>query len=98
MNGLITLVLGLSLGCSFIGLLRLARTAGARHAPHPAALTAAFRPVVEGTVWRSCHDMACGHMTTRWLPQPGGGHRCERAAQHRGDVHLTRTTDTVPGD
>lgn len=50
---------------------------------------AEFRPVVEGTVWRACHDVTCGHMTTRWIPQLEGGHRCEHAARHRGAVHLT---------
>lgn len=91
-NDLIAIVLGTLLGCSFVGLLRLARTAGARHAP-PAARTAAFQPIAEGTVWRSCHDTACGHMTTRHLPGPGGTYRCERAGQHRGDVHLTHTAE-----
>lgn len=60
----------------------------------PAAGPAAFRPVIEGTVWRPCHDTTCGHMTTRWIPGPDGAHRCERSAEHRGEVHLTRTTDT----
>ncbi|MFI0768579.1 hypothetical protein ACH4TQ_27385 [Streptomyces sp. NPDC021218] len=89
---LITIALGLGVGCWFIALLKLARTAGARHAQHPAARPGSFRPVVEGTVWRPCHDTACGHMTTRWLPGPDGTYRCERAAGHRGAVHLTRTT------
>lgn len=88
----IKLLLGLTLGLWIVALLRLARTAGARHAPHPA-----FRPVAEGTVWRPCHDTACGHMTTRHLPGPGGAYRCEHSDRHRGDVHLT-TTDTAQGD
>ncbi|MET7933440.1 hypothetical protein [Streptomyces sp. NPDC005322] len=63
------------------------------------ANAAEFRPVVEGTVWRPCHDTACGHMTTRWTPAPDGGLRCEQAARHRGAVHLTHTTtDTTKGD
>jgi hypothetical protein len=88
-NGLITLVLGLALGGSIVALLRLARTAGARHAPHPAVRPGAFEAAPDGTRWITCHDMACGHMTTRWVPQPGGGHRCEHSARHRGAVHLT---------
>lgn len=89
MNDLIRLTLGVSLGCWFVGILKLARTAGARHAPRPAARPAAFRAVAEGTVWRPCHDTACGHMTTRHLPGPDGAYRCERSARHRGDVRLT---------
>ncbi|MEU9792933.1 hypothetical protein AB0E27_20285 [Streptomyces sparsogenes] len=91
MNGLLTLVLGVATGLAVIGLLTLARTAGVRPAPRPAP---AFRPVAEGTVWRPCHDTACGHTATRWLRGPDGTYRCERAAEHRGDVHLTHTTDT----
>lgn len=90
-DALITLVLGTALGCWFIALLRLARTSGARHAPHPAARPGAFEPAAPGTRWLVCHDTACGHMTTRWLPGPGGAYRCEQAARHRGDVHLTPT-------
>lgn len=97
MNGLITLVLGLGLGCWVVALLKLARTAGLRHAPHPAARPEAFRPAPDGTRWLACHDTGCGHMTTRWVPAPGGGLRCEHAARHRGAVHLTRTTDTTWG-
>ncbi|MEU5608405.1 hypothetical protein AB0H03_06555 [Streptomyces sparsogenes] len=88
---MISILLGGGVGLAVIGLLTLARTAGVQRAPRPAP---AFRPVVKGTVWRPCHDTACGHMTTRWIPAPDGAHRCEWEAQHRGDVHLTRTTDT----
>lgn len=92
---MITIILGAAVGCSFIALLRLARTAGVRHAPRPAARPDAFRPAPDGVRWLPCHDAACDHMTTRWIPSPDGKPRCEQAAQHRGDVHLT---DTTQGD
>ncbi|MFF4479499.1 hypothetical protein ACFY1A_21115 [Streptomyces sp. NPDC001520] len=88
---MITVTLGTLLGSAFIWLLRLARTVGVRHAPHPAARPGAFGAAPDGTRWIACHDTACGHMTTRWLPGPGGALRCERAAGHRGAVHLTPT-------
>ncbi|MBL1100102.1 hypothetical protein [Streptomyces coffeae] len=59
----------------------------------PAEPPAEFQPLPPGTVWRACHDVTCGHMTTRWLPRPDGSYRCEHAARHRGDVHLTHTTE-----
>ncbi|MEU8723562.1 hypothetical protein [Streptomyces antimycoticus] len=85
---LITILLGLGVGCWVIALLKAIRTAGVR----PGAGPGPFPPVEPGTRWLACHDMACGHMTTRWLPGPGGTLRCERVAEHRGAVHLTHTT------
>ncbi|NUH35311.1 hypothetical protein HUF15_00755 [Streptomyces samsunensis] len=86
---MITILLGVLLGSAFIWGLCLVRTAGARRAPRPGAFGAA----PEGTCWHACHDVACGHMTTRWIPTPDGGRRCEHAARHRGPIHLTRTTE-----
>ncbi|MEE4598272.1 hypothetical protein V2J94_41625 [Streptomyces sp. DSM 41524] len=87
---MITIILGTLIGSAFIWLLCLARTVGVRHAPRPAIRPgAAFQPTTPGTCWHVCHDVACGHMTTRWIPTPGGGLRCEHAARHRGVVHLT---------
>ena len=58
----------------------------------PSRASVPFRALPPGTRWLACHDMACGHMTTRWIPTPGGGLRCEHAARQRGVVHLTHTT------
>ncbi|WP_413102269.1 hypothetical protein [Streptomyces sp. Inha503] len=88
---MITILLGTLVGSAFIWALCLARTAGVRRASRPAH-SGPFRPVANGTCWHVCHDTACGHMTTRWIPTPGGTLRCSNAAQHRGDAHLTRTT------
>ncbi|MCP9205547.1 hypothetical protein [Streptomyces cucumeris] len=84
---MITTVLGGLVGGAFVWILRLARTVGV-HRPAPARPTATFRPIAEGTVWQPCHDVTCGHMTTRWVPTLDG-YRCERAAEHRGAIHLT---------
>ncbi|MER8158119.1 hypothetical protein [Streptomyces sp. NPDC094472] len=89
---MITILLGVLLGSACIWGLCLVRTAGVRRAPRPAVRPgAAFRPAPDGTCWDVCHDVACGHMTTKWIPTPGGGRRCEHAARHRGAVHLTPT-------
>ncbi|MBP8536115.1 hypothetical protein [Streptomyces sp. MK37H] len=89
---MITILLGVLLGSAGIWLLCLARTVGVRHVPRLAVRPgAAFQPTTPGTCWDVCHDVACGHMTTKWIPTPGGGRRCENAAQHRGAVHLTPT-------
>ncbi|WP_063735583.1 hypothetical protein [Streptomyces sp. RTd22] len=66
-----------------------ARALLARPAEPPAA---EFQALPPGARWLVCHDTACGHMTTRHLPQLDGTHRCEYSARHRGAVHLTHTT------
>ncbi|MFI7315190.1 hypothetical protein [Streptomyces hygroscopicus] len=94
---MIIIALGVAAGSAFIALLRWARVVGVRQMSRPTPRPA-FLPAPPGTRWLVCHDTACGHMTTRWIPGPDGGLRCERSAAHRSAVHLTHTTDITPGD